>query len=376
MRISKTENRLLIIGFILLITSFFNYWPSYFWDLDVYQNAINIFNSGGSPYFELNGLRFVYAPYILILFSFLGAHLSFSLIIFYLSSVFLILREKLGNQLILYSLISTGIFYNDFLARSIATGNITIFLHFIIISSAFIRSRNHLIYFLLAISIAGFIKPYLFAYAFLGFFLWPKEKNYVKLLSITTLLIGCLFASQLLLAPGLFSNFKESLFLQAIGTMNGPGRDVGLAPYWIFGNLMNRWLALGLHFIVVIFLGIPYIKLGKAIDKFLNAEDALKILFFISLIFITFLNPRMKIYDYWIVIGSSTGIIFTLLHQTKLLSNERTLPLIIIIGLLFIFMPVIFKIYIPPIISYFSCLFYFKANTNRILKTPSFKSHN
>ena len=96
----KLEKNLLIIGSILVFLSLFNYWPNYFWDLDVYQNAINIFNSGGSAYADLDVLKFVYAPYILILFSLFGPTLSFSLVVFYLASSFSILRQRLVVNLL------------------------------------------------------------------------------------------------------------------------------------------------------------------------------------------------------------------------------------------------------------------------------------
>jgi len=354
------EKFLLIIGTILLFYSFFSYWPNYFWDLDVYQNAINIFNSGGSAYFDLDGLKFVYAPYILILFSLLGANLSFSLVILYLFSSASILRQKLGSQLIMYSVISSLLFSNNFIAKSIATGNLTIFLHFSIISSACIRSKKHIELFLLTVAIAALIKPYLFAYLLLGFTLWPNERKYIKGIVITTILVALLSVSQLFFTPDLFSGFTESLYAQAIGVIDGPGRDVGIAPYWIFGNFLDRQNALGLHFIFVILLGKSFFELGKSIVKLINKEDAQKLIFFISLLCITFINPRMKVYDYWIVIGSSTGIICTLFRQPKFLSMEFKFYSLILTGLVFMFLPVIYKIYLPPSLSYLLCFYYYK----------------
>lgn len=358
----KLEKNLLIIGSILVFLSFFKYWPNYFWDLDVYQNAINIFNSGGSAYADIDGLRFVYAPYILILFSLLGANLSLSLVVFYLASSFSILRQRLGGQLIIYSVISSLLFSNNFIVRSIATGNLTIFLHFSIISSSCIRSKKHIELFLLTVAISSLIKPYLFAYVFLGFALWPNKRKYIKRIVITAILVSLLSASQLFFTPDLFSGFTESLFAQAVGDLDGPGRDVGLAPYWVFGNFLDRQYALGLHFIFVILLGKSFVNLGKLIDKLINKEDAMKLIFFISLLCITFINPRMKIYDYWIVLGSSAGIIFTLFRQPKFLSIEFKFYSLILTGLVFMFIPIIYKIYIPPSLSYFLCFYYYKYN--------------
>ena len=358
----KLEKLLLIISTFFVFDSFFTYWPNCFWDLDVYQNAINIFNSGGSAYFDLDGLKFVYTPYILVLFSLLGTNLSLSLVIFYIFSTFSILRQKLGSQFFIYSLISSLLFSNDFIAKSIATGNLTIFLHFAILSTACSKSKKNIEVFLLTVAISSLIKPYLFAYVILGFILWPNQMKYIKGIVITTILVALLSFSQLIFTPDLFRGFTQSLYTQAIGTIDGPGIDVGSAPYWIFGNYLDRHYALALHFISVILLGKLFFDLGKSMAKLIKKEDAKKIIFFISLLFITFINPRMKVYDYWIVMGSSAGIIFTLFRQPKFLSIVFKLFILILIGLLFKFLPLMYKIYLPPFLSYLLCFYYYKNN--------------
>ena len=191
----------------------------------------------------------------------------------------------------------------------------------------------------------------------------PKNKRkYIKGIVITAILVSLLSASQLFFTPDLFSGFTESLFAQAVGDLDGPGRDVGLAPYWVFGNFLDRQYALGLHFIFVILLGKSFVALGKLIDKLINKEDARKLIFFIFLLCITFINPRMKVYDYWIVLGSSAGIFCTLFRQPKFLSIEFKFYSLILTGLVFMFVPVIYKIYIPPFLSYFLCFYYYKKN--------------
>ena len=360
---SQQEKYLLILVIISALFSFFKFSPNYFWDLNVYQNAVNIFNSGGSPYLDLDGLKFVYSPYILILFSLLGKNLSLILILYYISSSLLILKKNIGLKLILYSIISSLLFFNDFFIKSIATGNLTIFLHFSILNSAFIKPKKHLEVFLLTVAACSLIKPYLFAYVFLGYALWPRKKNYFKLIVITGLSIALLFLSQFFFTPELFRGFTESLYNQAIGDVNGPGRDVGKALYWIFANSLKRQYALGLHFIIVILLGKSFFNLGQSIVKLIKNEDSKKLLFFICLISITLINPRMKVYDYWIVLGSSVGIIFTLFLQPYFLSRKIKFLSLILTGLIFMFLdfPVIYKIYIPPSISYFLCFYFYKT---------------
>ena len=178
--------------------------------------------------------------------------------------------------------------------------------------------------------------------------------------------------SQLFFTPELFRGFTESLYNQAIGDANGPGRDVGKALYWIFANSFKRQYALGLHFIIVILIGKSFFNLGQSVVKLIKNDDAKKLLFYICLICITLINPRMKVYDYWIVLGSSVGIIFTLFLQPDFLSRKIKFLSLILTGLVFMFFdfPVIYKIYIPPSISYFLCFYYYKTQklSNNSLK--------
>ena len=46
-----TFRLLLIVGLLFNLIFLYRLRSNIFWDLDVYQNAINIFNSGGNPYY-------------------------------------------------------------------------------------------------------------------------------------------------------------------------------------------------------------------------------------------------------------------------------------------------------------------------------------
>ena len=43
---------------------FYPFRSGLFWELNVYSAAIDIFNSGGSAHYYLEGLKFVYSPYM------------------------------------------------------------------------------------------------------------------------------------------------------------------------------------------------------------------------------------------------------------------------------------------------------------------------
>lgn len=107
-----------------------------FWDLDLYQIAINEFLDGGDAYGKLEGsLRFVYSPYVLIFFSWFGKTLQPILIVFYFVSIILFFKSKIGRELLMVSMIASVLFWNEFSPlNSIITGSITIFAHLLIIA--------------------------------------------------------------------------------------------------------------------------------------------------------------------------------------------------------------------------------------------------
>ena len=91
---------LLATGVLFNIIFLYRFRSNIFWDLDVYQNAVNIFNDGGNPYLDLSGFKFVYSPYILILFSHLNNYLTEVFSILYFVILILFMRNKVGLNII------------------------------------------------------------------------------------------------------------------------------------------------------------------------------------------------------------------------------------------------------------------------------------
>lgn len=127
------------------------------------------------------------------------------------------------------------------------------------------------------------------------------------------------FTLQFISHPNLFYQFISSLLKQAVGiNPDGSGRDVGWGLYKIFGQFLNREHALILHIIFMVFLSyITYYYLIKLKFK-INNNALKKILFYTCLILLTLFNPRLKIYDFWLVSPACLIIVWTFYVNSNL----------------------------------------------------------
>ena len=360
-KIEKIEKTLFIFSFIVNSLFLLTY-RHYLWDLNVYKLAVNTFNNGASPYLHLEGLRFVYSPYVLYALSYCGAALTFTLIGLSFVSFILLLKQEFGRKIIFYSIVSSLVFFNDFLFKSVATGNITAFLHFTVIAAACFSQNRKINIFLFVVCISSIVKPYFLAYLILGAIMRSNFRQYCLQACLTVGIFVVIFSSQIILFPSLFNEFLTSLSAQALGNMEGPGRDVGLAPYAMFGGVVDRTYAIGLHFVVVLLGGYLLLCLGKNAAKNLNSKDTTKLFFFLCLIIITFLNPRMKVYDYWVEVAASTGIVFTLLRKLELTQQIKWKKILLIGALITMLFAVtkdkhafILQVYLPPFFAIGAC---------------------
>lgn len=326
-----------------------------FWDLDVYLQAVDLQINNKNPYQVRDGLKFVYAPYVLLFFSFWKSNFIYFLLCFYAFAFFVFMKNKLGRELFFYSLVSLPIFfYDQYFIFSIVTGNITFFLHLFIIGIAASKIKRKKVYFLLIVSLSAMIKPYMFAYVLLGIAIWKKDKIYFKYATITTLITIAIFISQIFVTPDLFNGFMASLKAQTIGvSMAGPGKDVGLAPYWFLAHFFTRETSLLLHFLLVVLFscGIIYLY-NRFVAPYLVAADSEKVLLLIFIIVVTLLNPRMKVYDYWLLMGASTVSIFIFFNYLPKIKFIVILFVILSINAMFFFARFYFKMKITPFMPY------------------------
>ncbi|MET1256090.1 hypothetical protein [Aliikangiella maris] len=372
--LDKIKNILFIAGVLFSLITLVFFRKNYFWDLELYSTAISAFLSGVTAYSEFNELRFVYSPYVLVFFSFFGSNLSLFLLLFYGGVLLFLLNNKLTKELFVFSIMSAGAFVNEFFIHSIMTGNLTLFLHFLIIGIASCQTKRSLFYFLMVILIASIVKPYLLAYLILGFTIWTDNKKQYFFFSLLTIVVFTIvFLSQMVFTPELYDDFIFSLHAQAIGDSERAGRDVGYAPYFIFGYFFDKYYALLFHVIFVISISILALYIYRLISKHIYcAIDLQKILFFMALIVITLLNPRMKIYDFWIISSAGLGIAFTIGRYFDLFTFKSSLAILFLFGMLLIFLEYILhisyirvvRIYLPLIYTFFliMCFLYWKKH--------------
>jgi len=309
----------LILAGIFILVRFMLSRSNYFWDLDVYQKAVNIFNNGHNPYIDLKELRFVYSPYVLFVFSLAGKYLSSVLTCFYLLSTAYFIVNKVGREILIYALASMVIFANKDLGISFVTGNLTLFVHFLLIAIFFSEFRFRTSIFVMLLCLVSIIKPYYLSYGFLLFIDSKSVSNSLRNFIFICLIVFSIYVSQYLLFPSMFNDFLVSLQAQVLGSSSGPGRDVGFAPYYVFTTIFhNRNIALILHFL---FIGLIFFFCYFSLDRIrvvVSEVDSSKLWLYWMLIMIVMLNPRMKEYDYWLVTASAMSIIFTLFRSIRI----------------------------------------------------------
>lgn len=347
----------LLMGLLTAINYLAKYWPDYFWDLSLYQLAINAYNSGLSAYSEFAALRFVYPPAILCIFSLFGAYLKVALTITFLFIAGVFLKDERSRNFFFYALIGSFIFFNDFIVKSFITGNITIFLHLTLITLA-LRGRSTTLFTVLVFAFS-LVKPYFLAYLALDYFLSNDYKRFTLNLFLGFILYTVCWYLQFLLAPELFVDFLHSLEAQALGGEAGPGKDVGSAFYFFFAHRFSRDIALLMHFVTVLALAYIFFQTRLLSGVNIRSGDKRNVIIFSLLIFITFLNPRMKVYDYWILSGASIGIMTISFTYTKsdLIAKYRCV--LLLLGVLFFTLTMLktplligAKIYLPPLLAF------------------------
>ena len=300
----------LSINFLYLFTV-----NNFFWDIKIYQNASFLFNSDQNPYLNNGATNFVYSPLIAIFFKWLGNNLTTTLLISYAFSIIIFLKSKIGKSIFIFSLISSFLFTNIFLLQSLISGNLTIYVHFILIYIASLNNKYKTEILFISTLLASIIKPYFASYIlFLFFNKLGQNKKFIYFISFCFLLLT-VFLLQMIISNQLFKDFIFSLKDQSIGLVPGAGVDVGIGPYTFFAKIFkNKLIGLLLHSFTLIISGLAVLKKLESIKKFIPKIKYEQVCFLAFLIFINFLNPRLKVYDYWIIVAASTSIIFCLIN--------------------------------------------------------------
>lgn len=275
-----------------------------FWDLGIYEKAVDVFNAGGNPY-ELNGyLSFVYHPLVLRLMASFGNYLGPAIIALYIASLLFFFSSLGGNRSWwLYSFLAFA--YCGIGTISIGSGNITVFFHLVLLGILLrsitaeqtlkAKSGKLTTTFILAVVLFSIVKPYMLAYLLIPLVrTWKTHQQ--KSIWTLTLLASIVLALTLLLSSLYFGAEFQS-FLSAVQGQTIGKRDLGYGLVMYFyeyylsaGSLIYR--AFVLHFVILGAIILTTLYLAKR-SGILNSPRFMLLVYFL----LTILNPRLKVYD-------------------------------------------------------------------------------
>jgi hypothetical protein len=184
------------------------------------------------------------------------------------------------------------------------TGNLTLFLHFLVLGVFFMVMKNptdkKIFIFQSIILSAAMVKPYFLAYLTLLIYLTDYKK--FTLVTLTTVsLTTIIWLSASIFAPNLYEQFVISLTHQTLGK-----GDLGYAVFGLVRRHTGDSIGIILHTIVMLvaLMGLVIFIKRKGYD--LRSEKTIPLAIF----FIIFINPRMKEYDFFIAIFFSYMFLF------------------------------------------------------------------
>lgn len=298
-RFEKNTSRILTIVFLLIASVLFVFGTSnhlnqdIFWDLHIYQLAVENYKSNLNPYTISSSNLFIYHPLVLQAFSLVGNSISLILGVLYtfVSLLFLLSlakrRELFAPFFLSFSFLGLGVL-------SITTGNITLFLNFVLLTIILESSDSKSSYSLFNATVFLFaiIKPYMLAYLAIPCLVsFRKGKRVVHELRKA---LGWIIFFVLVVAihSAIFSNLFLD-FYNALKAQTFIKGDLGISIYsYMLQIFEDQRTSLLLHYS---FWGICSLFIFRFF--FLNKhEDHLS--FILALYFIlSLLNPRLKEYD-------------------------------------------------------------------------------
>ena len=294
----------LLIGAIWTLYSLQFLNQGIFWDLGIYEKAIEVFRSGGNPY-ELNGyLSFVYHPLVLRFMALFGSHSYIALMVAYISGLLFFLISLGSNRSWwLYAFLAFA--YCGIGTISIGSGNVTAFFHLILLGILLrhisngendrVASSNGFLVFILLVLLFSLVKPYMLAYLLIPMALTWKSNQQRS--TWTLVLLAATFLALFLILSSLYFGAEFQSFLSAVQGQTIGKRDLGYGLVMYFyeyylsaGSLIYR--AFVLHFAILGAILLITLFLAKRSGA-LNTSRFALLLYFL----LTILNPRLKVYD-------------------------------------------------------------------------------
>jgi hypothetical protein len=301
---------LLIASLVFVSTITAIDYNSLFWDFSVYRRAVYDFSMGKNPYRTDELFLFVYHPYILYLFTYFEKlfSLTLTLILFFGITSFLFFKLilelvgtkneklKLDKKHSAFWLLVPSFCFGGAGIVAIKTGNLTLYLHFLVISIFLSIKKNKsakgLIFFSTSTVFISLIKPYYMAYLILLLYL-TNYKNAALYLLAGVFLFSAIWFSASIFVPNLYDKFLAALTFQTIGQ-----GDLGYSVFGLIRRFLGNSAAIFLHGAIMLCMLAGFVVIVKKAGYKLSSDELMPLV----ITFIIFLNPRMKEYDFPIAV--------------------------------------------------------------------------
>lgn len=264
-----------------------------FWDLNIYQSAVESYALNLNPYAVSSADLFIYHPLVLQLFTLANNKIGMALGFFY-TLITLSFLLSLANRRELFIPFFLAFSFLGLGVLSIATGNVTLFLHLSLLSILIpgINSKKSKHLFNGAVVICSIIKPYMLAYLTIPCFMSFRKGEKIT----PSLKQGLAWLITFVLILGIHTAIFSDLFFDFYAALNAQiitKGDLGLSVYSYLTQVIKaQHIALALHFLIV--GGCAFFVLRF----FFSNKQADELAFVLALYFLlSLLNPRLKDYD-------------------------------------------------------------------------------
>jgi hypothetical protein len=275
-----------------------------FWDLKIYTRAANDFAQHHDPYRIDVKFLFIYHPYILDAFGWMNniSDIKSTLLIFYASSLVLFIKNYTKSDSLygatehgprhkaIWALVAT-LGFGSATWSAIGSGNITLYVHLLLIGIFLASARNSsarwILAFCTAVLFSIILKPYFAAYLILlPFILGPRQSAAIGALIIA--MAALLWFSALISSPDRYANFISALSYQTL--FKG---DLGYGAVGMLRQRIGPTSAASVHLMMIFAAALcSLFFLRKSGRELLDKANIP-----LAIVFAIILNPRMKEYD-------------------------------------------------------------------------------
>ena len=337
-----------------------------FWDIEVYQFAVDSAKGGNDPYLNRSGFDFMYHPIIIPLLKFLSLISPLKIILPIIYCVALVCLLSILNrwkiipnyfdesERIILVILLLGFFGWSYLG--LLSGNLSVLGHLVLQILGFqlvLKRQTHIqIIFFLTVLAFSFIKPYFLAYLvlYLAF----------SVLKLVMIGVGATFSFLgLWILLSVNNSDSYSKFIENLTRGTYTNEDLGFSLFSSLQVILGSWPALTLHIASVLVLISVYLKNQSLLS--LNSQ----IIWLIMIAIIS--NPRIKEYDAifllvlaYIAIAQASTRAKKMIIKTLTVTSFSGIAIVVIASYVFTQTPVVLVFYLASMTLVWSIWFALK----------------